>query len=109
MFYDLPNELIEYIYEFDPTYVDLFNSVLNDLQSIRFSKFDNMIYYVYYPEEHCLHMTNNLERPYYICTSYGINLIKYFNIVKQYNLQEFDLPIGFNLNMFYVDNLLFYH
>ena len=77
MFYELPTEIIKTIYEFDATYKELFNTVLQDLTMVRFSRFNNLIFYIFDPISQSVHMTNSLERPYYICTSYEINFLKY--------------------------------
>lgn len=100
MFYELPDEIINLIYEFDSTFKNEFNSVLYDLQLVRFLK-NNIIYCIYDPKRQCIHLTNNIEKPNYICTSCGINYIKYLKIVKEYNLKEFDIS-SFNFNSFYV-------
>ncbi len=114
MFHELPQEIISMIYEFDPTFKNLFDIVLQDLTRVRLSTFNDFAYYIFDPNSQCLHMTNDVNNPYYICTSYEINYFKYLEIKKMAGLIEIepdsnsDINSEFNYSRFSLHNLLDY-
>jgi hypothetical protein len=110
MFNELPNEIVVLIYEFDSTFKDLFNIVLHDLTKVRLSTINDFAYYIFDPNEQCIHMTNDFNNPFYICTSYNINCLKYLEIKKKFGLIEIDYDLNslFDYSTFSLNNLLNY-
>ena len=108
MFNGLPNEIITIIYEFDPTFKELFNFVLQDLRKVRLSLFNDVACYIFDPIAQCIHMTNDFNNPYYICTSYDINYLTYLKIKKKFGLIELDnnLNSSFDYSTFSLNSLL---
>ena len=85
-----PTEILTYIYEFDPTYHHLFSIVIEQLIKPKvyhvLTNGNKIIYYIYFPKQRVLHMTNSITSPFYICTSYDISFFKMNDIIKQYKL-----------------------
>jgi len=77
MFYDLPHEIISYIYEFDNTFRDKFDKVLEDIQQYQVYSYKNMnnetMFYIYDIHTEMSHVTNSLETPNWISTSFRIS------------------------------------
>lgn len=101
MFFNLPEEIIRYIYEFDNTYREIFQECLQYLTKFCIYKSQNRnlkLYYVYNPESKVLHMTNDLKNPVYICSSFGVqekqlkDLLIYYSMKRRYDIKlEYDI------------------
>ena len=84
---------------------------LQDITRVRLSTFNDFAYYIFDPISQCLHMTNDFNNPYYICTSYEINYFKYLQIKKLAGLIEIDshdINNGFDFSRFSLQTLLDY-
>ena len=89
--FNLPEELQNYIYLFDPTFHQQWTIVNKDLSEYKyfyFSSLNRYIYYVYCPKSFTFHMTNSLLYPNYICTTYNVNRFKLKKLIEFYSLQE---------------------
>jgi hypothetical protein len=102
MYSKLPQEIITYIYEFDPTYRLQMNKCLEYITPYWMFKVQgvSVIYYIYNPCTFTLHMTNSVKNPSYICSSFGIDqkqiqtLIQTHKMKRVYNIKlEFDIEI----------------
>jgi len=103
MFSRLPEEIISYIYEFDSTYHENMKECLKYIQKYEIYSFTNS-YYIYDPEIDTLHMTDSIESPSYICSSFEINRDIFSRIKKKHNLKrKFNLFLKYNF-----DNFSFY-
>lgn len=101
MFFNLPEEIIRYIYEFDNTYREIFQECLQYLTKFCIYKSQNKnlkLYYVYNPESKVLHMTNDLKNPVYICSSFGVeekqlkHLLIHYSMKRRYDIKlEYDI------------------
>ena len=69
MFYDLPKEIIDYIYSFDPTYHEVYRTVVKQIIPYRVYKRENYILIVK-KDGTVAHSTNSIENPSYICSHY---------------------------------------
>ncbi len=90
--FDLPDEIISYIYEYDSTYFEKMNRIIEEIPTYKYFTFKNhndiLFYYVYCPKSFSFHMTNSLESPSFICSNYFVNYIKLRKLVAFYNLKE---------------------
>lgn len=90
--YTLPSELQNIIYSYDNTFHEIWETINKDISEYKFFFFNlfnsTTMYYVYCPKSSSFHMTNSLESPNYICSTYNINRLKLIQYIKFYNLQE---------------------
>ena len=101
MYKILPSELVNYIYEFDPTYRDIFQKSLNQINKrtqIYMFQGVSMVYYLYDKDSQCLHMCNSIKIPSYVCTSFGINEEQMDIIIKTHHLKHlFEKRVEFDI------------
>lgn len=103
MFFRLPEEIISYIYEFDSTYHEKMKECLKYIQKYEIYSIANN-YYIYDPDINTLHMTDSIESPSYICSSFEIDCEIFSTIKKKNNLKRnFNLILKYN-----IDNFSFY-
>lgn len=89
MFYDLPHEIICYIYEFDNTFRERFNKVLQDIERYQVYSYCNQtMFYIYDIRAEMSHVTNSLEIPNWISTSFRISKKDIKEIVVAHNLKK---------------------
>ena len=100
--YHLPEELIRYIYEFDNTYIEYFNECLTYICKFRIYHSESLnVYYIYNPENNILHMTNNLKKPNYICSSFGIPYEKFKELLNMTDIKrDYNLKLEYNVELF---------
>ena len=106
MFQYLPHELIVLIYEYDTTYREIFNKCMKQINKFWIYKCRGVstIYYIYNPEKLILHVTDNLKKPSYICTSFGVSKTELQTIKNTHHLRR-----GFNYSLEYdIEEYLFY-
>jgi len=97
--FHLPDDIIRYIYEFDNTYRNVFDECLQciTMNQIYKSRLRNL-YYVYIEDKNVLHMTNDIKKPSYICSSFNIrksdldDLLRRYQMERKYNIKlEYDI------------------
>lgn len=86
MFFELPKEIIDYIYLFDSTYHEVFRNVLRDLIPYNVYEKENYILIVK-KDETIAHSTNSITKPVYICTHYLENYNNMKSIIQQNDLR----------------------
>lgn len=112
--FHLPKEIIKEIYEFDNTYREIFDTVLENIS--QYQIFDYITptthyYYIYDNHKDISHITNDLINPNWISTDYTITknklkaMIKNNLIVKTHKKLEYDIE---NFN-FVIDREVNYH
>jgi hypothetical protein len=92
--YQLPFEIQCIIYQFDGTYHDIYKQVMNQITKRRyfyFCSFGHYLYYVYIPQDNIFHMTNSLDAPNFILSTYEIDVFQLEKVIKQYQLKEVDM------------------
>ena len=97
--FHLPDEIIRYIYEFDNTYREIFDECLEYICKFKIYKSKVLnIYYIYNREKNVLHRTNNLIKPSFICSSYGVNDEKFKILLKEYNMErQYNAKLEYNI------------
>ena len=100
--YHLPEELIRYIYEFDNTYIEYFNECLRYICKFCIYHSESLnVYYIYNPENNILHMTNDLKKPNYICSSFGIHYEKFKELLNTTDIKrDYNLKLEYNVELF---------
>lgn len=104
MYDKLPNEIISYIYEYDSTYYPIMRECFKYISKYKIYTHDNIItiFYIYNPEDLNLHMTDSIDNPSYICTSFQIKYDQFENIKKIYNLKrKFNFFLKFDINNYF--------
>lgn len=87
MFGPLPQEIIQYIYEFDNTYKELFDKVLEDV--IQFQIFScHDIFYVYDTLSDIMYCTDSVSTPSWICSSFRISRQQMKDIIRRKKLKR---------------------
>lgn len=97
MFFDLPKEIIDYIYTFDSTYHEIYQNVIKEIIPYRVYQKENYILIVK-KDDSIAHSTNSISNPSYICTHY---LQTYNNIKQIIKFNHLDLTT--TLNHFVLD------
>jgi len=112
--FHLPKEIIKEIYEFDNTYREIFNTVLENISQYQIFDYitpTKQYYYIYDNHKDISHITDNLINPTWISTDYTITknklkaMIKNNLIVKTHKKLEYDIE---NFN-FVIDREVNYH
>ena len=107
--FQLPEEIIRYIYEFDNTYKEIFDKCLSYITKFHIykSKFLNL-YYVYNIETKVLHMTNDIKNPGYICSSFDIRKVYLKDLLIRYGMErKYDIKLEFDIeNYIFRENFI---
>ena len=86
MFFDLPDEIIGLIYDFDCTYKIQFDKVLDEIIRYKIYQDTSCMYFIYDQYSETLHSTDNLTNPKWICSTYHVTKNKMEQIVQDKNL-----------------------
>lgn len=111
MFFTLPNEIIGNIYEYDNTYREIFQKVLEEIEIFEIFVSKAKIYYIYDKEEKTLYTTDSVQNPGWICSSFKIfqdrwrNLIKVKNLTRSSEKLEYDIQNYCFFNTYFDFNL----
>jgi len=110
--FHLPKEIIKEIYEFDNTYREIFDTVLENIS--QYQVFDYITatthyYYIYDNHKNISHITDDLINPNWISTDYSITknrmtvmiknkLIKKTHKKLEYDIENFNFVIDREVN-----------
>ena len=97
MFFSLPQEIIQYIYEFDNTYHEIYKQVLKEIEIFQIYIYKNEIYYIYDKEEEILYTTDSLRNPTWICSSFHIQKDYFKEIIKKKRLIRSNYKLEYDI------------
>lgn len=91
MFFSLPDEIITHIYEYDSTYKELFDTVLEDIEQYQIYHFSRpSVYYIYNTHNNHNYIVDDLQNPTWISFSKNTSFQKLQRIKKE--KVNFEIP-----------------
>lgn len=101
MFYDLPHEIISYIFEFDSTFREIFDKVLQDIERYQVYSYCNQgMFYIFDTRTEMSHVTNSLEIQTWT-TSFRTSKKDIKDIVILHNLKKSKKKLQYDISNFY--------
>ena len=101
MFFSLPREIIQHIYEFDNTYHEIFKKILDDIDILQIYLYKNEIYYIYDKNEEILYTTDSLKNPSWICSSFHIHKDGFNEIIRSKKLIRSKQKLDYDIQNYY--------
>lgn len=86
--YNLPKEIQNLIYEFDITYKEKLDKCIDELKKNKLFVFDGYVFYYYIPRHLELHITNSIQHPFYIHSSFNVSYIQFLKFKRENQLSE---------------------
>lgn len=87
MFDKLPQEIIQLIYDFDSTYKEYFDKVLQDITQFQIYSCHD-IYYVYDRKRDTMYCTDCVSTPTWICSSFQVCKEQMKDIIRRKKLKR---------------------
>lgn len=96
MFFSLPSELIKEIYEYDSTYREQYDKVMENIEQYQIYHFkrNDQLYFIHDNKKNNGYVTNSLQTPTWISTSHNVYLedLKNLNLIREKNKTlEYDI------------------
>lgn len=101
--FHLPKELIIEIFEYDNTYREIFNIVLESIKQYQIFNYitpTNQYFYIYDNRNNISHLTNDLENPHWISTDYTINKKKLEKMIKDKIITKTNKKLEYDITNF---------